>query len=92
MEVLKWLRSEGCPWDGSACCSAAGRGDLEMLKWMRSEGCPWDQRICHHAALYGHLEVLKWLRSEGCPWDGLTWFQAAESVREWMEENECPKR
>ena len=36
--VLKWLRSEGCPWDESACSGAAEGGQLETLKWLRSKG------------------------------------------------------
>ena len=70
MEVLKWRRSEGCPWDAqSICTEAALGGHLEVLKWLRSEGCPWNERACQWAARHGHLEVLKWLRSEGCPWN-----------------------
>merc|ERR1711934_692323 len=82
LEILQWLRSEGCPWDSRACSCAASGGHLETLKWLRSEGCPWDEETCRSAAEHGHLEVLKWLRSEGCPWDekacsgaavGVTW-------------------
>ena len=71
LEVLKWLRSEGCPWDEGACQGAASAGRLEVLKWLRSEGCPWNEGACLCAAAGGHLEVLKWLRSEGCPWNEL---------------------
>ena len=91
LEVLKWLRSEGCPWDESACAGAAQGGHLETLQWLRSEGCPWDKNACSFAAEGGHVEVLKFLRSEGCPWDGRTWKYAAESTREWLEENGCPQ-
>ena len=69
LEMLKWLRSEGCPWSEWACRGAAAGGQLEALRWLRSEGCPWNIGACAGAALYGHLEALKWLRSEGCPWD-----------------------
>ena len=76
--MLKWLRSEGCPWGARACAEAAKRGHWETLKWLRSEGCPWDYRACAKSARGGHLEVpswvvLKWLRSEGCPWDECPW-------------------
>jgi len=40
LEMLKWLRSEGCPWDEYICNAAAYCGHLEMLEWLRSEGCP----------------------------------------------------
>ena len=31
-EIIRWLRSEGCPWDAKACYGAAWSGHLEMLK------------------------------------------------------------
>merc|ERR1711934_1185224 len=68
LDVLKWLRSEGCPWNVGACNSAAGEGHLECLKWLRSEGCPWDARACAGAALDGHLDVLQWAIDNGCPY------------------------
>ena len=40
LEVLKWLRAEGCPWDEDACTEAAWYGRLEVLKWLRDNGCP----------------------------------------------------
>ena len=40
LEVLKWLRAEGCPWDEAACRFAAFGGHLEVLKWLQAEGCP----------------------------------------------------
>ena len=91
-EVLKWLRSEGCPWDRLACWGAAQGGHLEVLKWLRKEGCPWNEEVCAGAALGGQLEVLKWLRSKGCPWNDLTWVYASSSlIREWLVENGCPQ-
>ena len=40
LEMMKWLRSEGCLWDARAYAGAASGGHLEALKWLRSEGCP----------------------------------------------------
>ena len=64
---------------------------MEIMKWLRRERCAWDASACTGAAKGGHLEVLKWLRSEGCPWDWRAWRSAAESTREWLEENGCPQ-
>ena len=66
LEVLKWARENGCPWNGSACAGAAQQGHLEVLKWLRerlSLGC------CHLCTRSqgGHLEVLKWAIEQGCP-------------------------
>ena len=77
MEILKWLRSEGCPWDEWACTGAAEGGHLEILKWLRSEGCPWDERTCKDAAEYGHLDVLKWAIDNGCPYEVNYWTREA---------------
>ena len=72
LEVLKWARENGCPWDEETCWKAAERGHLEVLQWARENGCPWNELTCAYAALGGHLETLKWLRENGCPWDELT--------------------
>ncbi len=69
LEVLKWARQEGAPWDALTCAWAAKGGHLEVLKWARQEGAPWDQYTCAWAAKRGHLEVLKWARQEGAPWE-----------------------
>ena len=94
LETLKWLRSEGCPWDASACTYAAMGGHLEILKWLRSGGCPWNESACARAAERGHLDVLKWLRSEGCPWGEETCQGAAMEghvdVLRWAIDNGCP--
>src|SRR5271155_4194575 len=60
LEILKWARSEGCPWNSSTCSWAAYNGHFELLKWARSEGCPWDSDTCSLAAQNGHMKILKW--------------------------------
>ena len=40
LEVLKWARAHGCPWDESTCAKAAMNGHLEVLQWARAHGCP----------------------------------------------------
>ena len=67
MEVLKWLRKQGCPWDEETCAFAADGGHLELLKWARNKGCPWDMETCANAYDNGHSEVLEWAREHGCP-------------------------
>jgi hypothetical protein len=75
--ALAWLRSRGCPWDGSICCLAALGGHLEVLRYAHEHGCPWDEYICRLAAGGGHLEVLRYAHEHGCPWDGNTCYGAA---------------
>ena len=41
LELIQWLRAEGCPWDYLTCFSAVNEGDVEVLRWLRENGCPW---------------------------------------------------
>jgi hypothetical protein len=56
LEVLKWARENGCPWDENTCAWAAERDHLEVLKWAHENGCPWDERTCAYAAWKGYVE------------------------------------
>jgi hypothetical protein len=50
LEVLEWLRENGCPWNESTCAYAAWDGHLELLQWARANGCPWNGSTCAYAA------------------------------------------
>ena len=51
LEVLQWVRAEGCPWDAETCQVAARKdGHLETLRWARENGCEWDAEIRDWAA------------------------------------------
>ena len=58
LNLIKWARTNGCPWDARTCAGAAGGGHLEVLQWARANGCPSDVLTCAVAARGGHLEVL----------------------------------
>jgi hypothetical protein len=94
LEVLQWLRENGCPWDEYTCHHAAEGGHLEVLQWLRANGCPWNASTCGSAAEGGQLEVLQWLRANGCPWDECTCAEAAGGghleVLQWARANGCP--
>ena len=94
LEVLKWARENGCPWDERTCRGAAQGGQLEALKWARENGCPWDEKTCYYAAYGGQIEMLKWARENDCPWDVYTCLIAARrghlEVLQWARENGCP--
>jgi hypothetical protein len=79
LEILKWARSQNCPWDVRTCAGAALNRHFETLKWARSQGCPWDDLTCIHAGLNGHIETVIWARSQGCPWDAWTCAYAARN-------------
>jgi hypothetical protein len=57
LDILKWAREHGCPWDATTCKHAANGGHLEMLQWAHERDCPWDAQTCSWAAIGGHLEV-----------------------------------
>ena len=80
LEILKWARENGCPWNENTRKSAAKGGHLEVLKWARENGCWWNSYMCAYAAKGGHLEVLKWLRANDCPWDEQVGWCAAREV------------
>ena len=71
LDLVQWLRAEGCKWDVRVSAAAAWRGKLEVLQWLRANGCPWHGGTCHHAVDQGHVELLRWARENGAPWD--TW-------------------
>jgi hypothetical protein len=48
LEVLRWAREKGCPWNKWTCAAAARGGHLDVLKWARERGCPWDKRPCEY--------------------------------------------
>ena len=67
LEVLQWVRANGCPWDERTCGWAAWGGHLELLQWARANGCPWDRGTLFFARDRGHLEVINWAIANGCP-------------------------
>ena len=94
LEVLKWLRTNNCPWDEGKCNLAAHFGHLKILRWACANGCQCSVITCGNAATGGHLEILKWLRENGYPWDAETCGYAANGgildLLKWARANGCP--
>ena len=94
LELLKFLRVQGCPWDRSTCSEAAKNGHLECLKYLHENGCPWDDWTCSSAAFNGHLECLKYAHENGCPWDENTCSNAVKNGHleclKYAHEKGCP--
>src|SRR3954466_14502240 len=78
LNLIKWARTNDCPWNATTCSWAADRGHLKVLQWARTNGCPWDNSTSTYAAYGGHLEVLQWARANGCPWDADICVAAAQ--------------
>jgi hypothetical protein len=95
LEVLQWLRADGCLWNKYTCWEAAKCGHLEVLQWAHANGCLWDWHTCANATGGGHLEVLQWLRANGCPWDKYTVICARDrdhvELVNWAIANGCPE-
>jgi hypothetical protein len=93
LEVLKWARKHGCPWDVMTCAAAALGGHLEILQWARANGAPWDVTTCAGAATNKRV-VLKWAREHGCPWNKHACNYAATpgkfEILKWAHGNGCP--
>jgi len=94
LEVVKYLRKLGIPWNVGTYSNAAKNGHLELLKWCRANQCPWNEMTCSLAALNGHLELLKWCRANQCLWNELTCSHAASNghleLLKWCRANQCP--
>ena len=50
LEVVQWLRGEGCPWNYRTCYHAVDQGHVEVLRWARENGCEWDAETRDRAA------------------------------------------
>jgi hypothetical protein len=68
LTTLRFLHTQGCPWDAGIFMAAAARGHTDMCAYLRAEHCPWNEMVCYHAALNGHAGTLRWLREQDCPW------------------------
>jgi len=93
LDVLKWARAHGCPFERWTSNRAAGGGHLDVLMWLREVSCRWDALTCRAAAQGGHLKVLQWAREQDCPWDASTCHAAAEhghlEVLQWARAHGC---
>ena len=94
LELLQFLRENGCPWDDWTCWGAARYGHLDCLKYAHENGCPWDWRTCCEAAEKGKLECLQYAHEHGCDWDEWTCSFAAKNGHleclKYAHENGCP--
>ena len=50
LEILQWLRANGCAWDSQTSWWAVSKGDVEVLRWARENGCPWAPHTKKYAA------------------------------------------
>jgi hypothetical protein len=58
LDVVQFLRAQGCPLDKFVFDAAATRGDTAMCAYLHAEHCPWSAATCHTAAINCHLGTL----------------------------------
>ena len=77
MEVARWAKERGCPWDAWTCT-----GPRQAATWRCCSGCertaaPWDEWTCAYAARGGHLGGAAVGASERMPVERVDLRQAA---------------
>ncbi len=69
LDIIRWTRDRGFPWDPYHCIHlAVEKGDLSFLHWARKRGCQFDTSMCDLATKYNQTKVLKWLRLQHSQW------------------------
>lgn len=64
LEMLKYLRSIGCPWSSKVCAEAARGSHLDMIKWVRENGGQWNQKCSNAAAGAGAIDILDYMKGQ----------------------------
>lgn len=94
LDLVKWLRKQGCAWDCDAFKASAEYGNIENMKWLKEQGCLWNPDTFAYAAKYGNLDIMKWLKEQECPWNTKTFFYSSEygdlDNMKWLREQGCP--
>ena len=65
LEIMKWMKASGCPWDSYTFQFAAITCDgnnFEILEWLRINNCPWDHETFYKSDIE-QPAVHEWLLS-----------------------------
>jgi hypothetical protein len=70
LDMLRWLRNHGCPWDlYEMCASAACNGSTDILDYVTEQGEVLDADLLTEALAfadkYNQKQVVEWLRRHG---------------------------
>jgi hypothetical protein len=72
IELLEYLKQQGCVFSGEAMELAAAAGDLQLVRYLHENGCTWDRAVITKAlviwgaAAVSNLQLLQFLRQQGC--------------------------
>ncbi len=82
MEMLKYCRSNKCPWSVGTANNALrfhiSKGNTDMFMWLLSKNCPINTETSAIAAAAGDVDILKILLENDCPMDRRACFAAAK--------------
>ncbi len=68
INMLKWLKNKGFPFDTKTSGNAASR-HLDVLKWLLNQGCPIDDYAYMYAKRCNNKEIIKYLRENNYAYD-----------------------
>ncbi len=69
LEVLQWLKANGCPLARHCASRAVTAGRLDILKWLWQNRAPFEiYKVTELAARANQSAVLIWLKDNGFPW------------------------
>jgi hypothetical protein len=63
IDMLNWLKGQGCVFDEDTMRSAAEHG--HVVRYLRGESCPWDNEVCLAALRRGDRELVLWALDHG---------------------------
>ena len=70
LEILQYLRDNGCPWDENTCLYSAEKGHFHVTRWAIEHGCAYSHKVYSHVlksmSLFT-LDMLNWLYDRGHP-------------------------
>lgn len=49
-KLLKWRKTEACPWNKDSCTAVAKSRHFKVLEWLYNQGCPFHEETCAGAA------------------------------------------
>jgi hypothetical protein len=67
VELLQYLREQGCVFNASTTDSAADEGNLEALRYLHMAGAPWNCNTLYAAVRADSLPCLEYMH--GCSWE-----------------------
>ena len=94
IDLVKWLRENGCHWNQNTFNAAVNKGNLTILNYLRENHCPWGSFAYVKAVINKRFDIVKWLYSNGCPMDyrACMWAGLMHQIEmsRWLHEKRFP--